>query len=398
MTTTESPHGMLLPDPEPREVTHTVFSVDDHVVEPPHAFVSRMPAAMVERAPKVVVLDDGSEVWEFDGRRFDQIGLNAFAGRRIEEASREPMRFSEMRPGCYDVDARIADMDLNGVWASLNFPSQIAGFCGRTFAVASDRDLGIASMRAWNDWLYEEWYLRYPDRIIPSGITYLTDPEVAAEEIRRNAERGFRSVSLPERPHRIDLPSIHDEYWDPILAACAETETVVSLHVGSTGMLDLAPGGPGSEMDATLFSGMSMISTSEWLWSPYPRRYPELKIAMSEGGIGWVAMMIERLAKIDIRYSSDWAEPPADVLRRNFWFCTIDEKIALKTRDEIGIENIMLEVDYPHIDGTWPNTQPVIADMLEGFSPAEARAVCSENAAALFRFPLPDVVLPLDMP
>lgn len=387
-------HGLLLPDPEPRTVTHTVVSVDDHVVEPPHAFEGRLPAAFADRAPKVVTLDDGAEVWEFDGNRFSQIGLNAFAGRDIESASREPMTFSEMRPGCYDIHQRIADMDLNGVWASLNFPSQIAGFCGRTFAFASDRDLGIAAMRAWNDWLHEEWYQAYPDRIIPSGLTFLTDPEVAAAEIRRNAERGFRSVSLPERPHRIGLPSIHDDYWDPILSACAETQTVVSLHVGSTGMLDLAPGGPGAEMDATLFTGMSMIACSEWLWSPYPRRYPDLKIALSEGGIGWVAMLVERLGKIDVRYSSDWNESPRDVLRRNFWFCTIDEKIALQTRKEIGVENILLEVDYPHIDGTWPNTQLVVADMLEGLTIEEQRAICSGNAADLFRFPLPDVILP----
>lgn len=400
MTVTADPVAQdtatLLPDPSPRPVGYTVISADDHVVEPPDAFEGRLPRHLADRAPKVVTLDDGSEVWEFDGERFTQIGLNAFAGRKIEDAQREPMRFSEMRPGCYDVHARIADMDINGVWASLNFPSQIAGFCGRTFSRSADRELGVAATRAWNDWLYEEWHLAYPDRIIANGLTYLTDPEEGAAEIRRNAERGFRSVSLPERPHRIGMPSIHDDHWAPILAACAETGTVVSLHVGSTGMLDLAPGGPGTEMDATLFTGMSMIACSEWLWSPHVRRHPDLKIAMSEGGIGWVAMLIERLSKIDIRYAQGWNESPADVLRRNFWFCTIDEQVALATRDTIGVENIMIEVDYPHIDGTWPDTQGLLATILADVPPHEARAICSENAAALFRHPLPETVLPLD--
>src|SRR5204862_3339028 len=93
---------------------------------------------------------------------------------------------------------------------------------------ASDKDLGLAVTRAWNDWLFEEWYSPYPERIIPLGITWLSDPEIGAEEIRRNAERGFRSVTLPERPHRINMPSIFDRYWDPIINACAETETVIS--------------------------------------------------------------------------------------------------------------------------------------------------------------------------
>ena len=98
-----------------------------------------------------------------------------------------------MRPGCYDIDARVHDMDINGVWASLNFPSLITGFCGRVFSpVLRTPSSASPCTRAWNDWLYEEWYSPYPERIIPLGITYLADPEVGAAEIRRNAERGFR--------------------------------------------------------------------------------------------------------------------------------------------------------------------------------------------------------------
>ena len=131
-------------------------------------------------------------------------------------------------------------MDINGVWASLNFPSMITGFCGRVYSQAKDPDLGLAVTRAWNDWLFEEWYSPYPERIIPLGITWLADPEIGAEEIRRNAARGFVSVTLPERPHRIGFPSLFSGYWDPIIAACAETDTVISLHVGSSGGYEAA--------------------------------------------------------------------------------------------------------------------------------------------------------------
>jgi hypothetical protein len=137
-------------------------------------------------------------------------------------------------------------MNINGVWASLNFPvahhrflSHITGFCGRVYSGCSDPELGCAVTHAWNDWLYEEWYLAYPERIIPNALTIIADAELAAKEIRRNADRGFKAVTMPERPHRIGLPSIFDDYWEPVMRACVGTDTVVCLHVGSTGMLDL---------------------------------------------------------------------------------------------------------------------------------------------------------------
>src|SRR5271157_1033566 len=196
-----STDDLFLPEPEPREVRYTVISVDDHVVEPAHTFEGRLPAALQDRAPRIVETELGHQVWEFEGERYTQVGMNAVAGRRPETVRLEPFRFDQMRRGCYDADARVHDMDINGVWASVNFPSMITGFCGRVFFDAKERELGLACIRAWNDWLFEEWYTPHPERIVPLGITYLADPELAADEIRRNAARGFTSVTFPERPH-----------------------------------------------------------------------------------------------------------------------------------------------------------------------------------------------------
>jgi predicted TIM-barrel fold metal-dependent hydrolase len=390
---------LFLPEPEPRQVRYTVISVDDHVVEPAHTFEHRLPAALADGAPRIVETPEGHQVWEFEGHRYSQVGMNAVAGRRPETYGLEPFRFDQMRPGCYDVDARVRDMDINGVWASVNFPSMITGFCGRVFFDARDRDLGLACVRAWNDWLFEEWYSAHPERIVPLGITYLADPELAVAEIRRNAERGFTSVTFPERPHEIGLPSLWDRsHWDPIMEAVVDTDTVVSLHVGSSG---LTPAPPGAGMDAlqlgaTLFGQLSLIACTEWLWSGYPLRLPTLKVAMSEGGIGWVAMLRDRLENIvdRSRYGLGWDVRPADVLQRNFWFCTLDDPSTIDTRHAIGVDHIMVEVDYPHGDSTWPDTQAVIAQYWGHIPADELRAMCSENAAALYRHPLPDLVLP----
>jgi predicted TIM-barrel fold metal-dependent hydrolase len=388
---------LFLPEPEARVQRYTVISVDDHVVEPAHTFEGRLPAAVQGRAPRIVETPQGHQVWEFEGERYTQVGMNAVAGRRPESYGLEPFRFDQMRPGCYDVDARVRDMDINGVWASVNFPSQITGFCGRVFFACEDRDLGLGCIRAWNDWLYEEWYLRQSDRIVPLGITYLADPELAAAEIRRNAERGFTSVTFPERPHEIGLPSLWDrEHWDPIMEAAVETDTVVSLHVGSSGIETGPPGGAPLQIGATLFGQRSLTAATEWLWSEYPLRHPNLKIAMSEGGIGWVAMLIDRLDNMVDRsgYGRGWKIRPSEVLRRNFWFCTLDDPSTIDTRHAIGVENVMVEVDYPHGDGTWPDTQQVIEECWGHIPTDELRAMCCENAAALYRHPLPDPVLP----
>lgn len=175
---------MLLPEPEFAPVHYTLISVDDHLVEPPGMFDGRLPSTLADGAPRLVINDRGHQVWAFDGQIFSQVGMNAVVGRRQEYRSLEPARFEDMRRGCWDVHERVKDMDLIGCWASLNFPSQVAGFAGRVFSACTDPELGLATMRAWNDWLHEEWCQQYPDRFIPCGITWLSpDPTVRRDSV-----------------------------------------------------------------------------------------------------------------------------------------------------------------------------------------------------------------------
>jgi predicted TIM-barrel fold metal-dependent hydrolase len=387
---------LFLPEPEPREVSYTVISVDDHLVEPPDMFEGRLPRRRQKHAPRVIETERGNEVWEFDGHRYAQAIELAVAGRRPETITATACRFEDMRRGCWDIHARVHDMDIDGVWASMNFPSMIAGFCGKVFSLCSDPKVGHAVMQAWNDWVFEEWWSPYPERIIPMGITWLSDPELGAAEIRRNAERGFRAVTLPERPHSIGLPSIFLDYWEPVIRACVETGTVICLHVGSSGMAEPPEGAPLVELACTLFEPLALTACAEWLWAGWALRYPDLKVAMSEGGIGWVAMLLDRLDTVLQRpgYALGWELPPAEVLRRNFWFCTLGDPSTIDTRHTIGVENVMVETDYPHTDGHWPDTQAVLGRHWGHIPPAELRLMCSENAARLFRHALPDVVQP----
>jgi predicted TIM-barrel fold metal-dependent hydrolase len=386
----------LLPDPPTATRSLTIISCDDHVVEPPDVFVGRL-GRYQDRAPRVVEGEGGGEVWSFEGQLFPNIGLNAVAGRPVDEYSFEPTRFEHMRPGAWNVAARVRDMDINGVYASLNFPSFLAGFAGQRLQQATDdRGLAVACVRAWNDWMIDTWTAHAPDRFIPLQLPLLHDPAAAADEVRANAARGFKAVAFTEAPHVLGLPSLHTGHWDPLMAACEETGTAVCLHVGSSGTTPTsAPDAPPDTIGA-LFFGSAMFAAVDWLYSLIPTRFPDLKIVLSEGGIGWVAGLMDRLdhmRKYDSIYGT-WtdASSPAEVLRRNFWFCAIDDASSYRQLDVIGEENVMVEADYPHADSTWPDTQELVARQLHGLAADVVDRVTWRNASEVFRHPVPEDV------
>ncbi len=398
MTRGRSKHSVtFLPEPEPRQRHFPLISVDDHVVEPAGMFDGRLPARLQARAPHVVEDEDGNQVWVYEHLREAHTGLNAVAGRPIEECGMEPTRFDAMRRGAWDPTARVRDMDINGVYASLNFPSALSGFAGQRFQLGVDPEIGLATVRAWNDWLLEEWAQAYPERFIPCQLPWLVDPVAGAEEVRRNAGRGFKAVTFPEGPEKLGLPSLHSGHWEPLMAACEETGTVVCLHVGSSSTIpDTSPDAPPDTI-GVLFFGYAMFWAVDWLYSMIPVRHPRLIIALSEGGAGWVAGLIDRLDHI-LRYHQlygTWTGielTPAEVLRRNFRFCAIDDPSAFLQVDRIGAGNLMVESDYPHLDSTWPDTQPLLAAHLSHLPADVVAKITWGNASEVFRHPVPTAV------
>ncbi len=384
----------FLPEPERAERHYTVISADDHIVEPPGMFDGRVPAKFADAAPRVIE-KDGVEMWVYDGHELPNVGFNAVVGRPVSEFSFEPTRFEEMRRGAWDIHERLRDMDLNGIYASLNFPSFLPGFAGQRLQLTTkDTELALASVRAWNDWHLEEWAGADPARIIPCQLPWLLDPDLGAQEIYRNAERGFKAVTFSEQPAALGLPTIHSGYWDPIMRACAETETVVNLHIGSSGTAPSTTDDAPPDVAGVLFFSYAIAATVDWLYSLIPVRFPEIKICMSEGGIGWVAGLLDRLDHM-LSYHEmygTWAGidlTPAEVVQRNFWFCAVEDQSSFAQRDRIGVDRILLESDYPHCDSTWPHTQRTIKEELVGLPPEDVRKITWENASRLYRHPVP---------
>jgi len=190
-----------------------IVSVDDHITEPGNVFDNHLTGEAFETAPKLRTTPDGSNYWEYQGRKIPSIGLNAVVGRPPEEYGMEPTSLGQLRDGCYDVHERIKDMNVNGIAASMNFAS-FTGLDGGIFFSATDKSLAVQHMRAYNDWHIDEWCGAYPGRFIPCCFLPLWDMDASVAEVKRLASKGCHSISVNDNPGARGLPSIHTDYWE----------------------------------------------------------------------------------------------------------------------------------------------------------------------------------------
>jgi predicted TIM-barrel fold metal-dependent hydrolase len=369
-----------------------IVSVDDHVVEPPDMFERHLPAKYADIAPHIVHKPDGSDVWQFNGIEVPNVGLNAVAGRPRDEYGLDPTSFDEIRPGCYDPKERVLDMNANGVLGSLNFPS-LTGFAGRLFASLPDKDAALVLNQAYNDWHIDEWCGSAPDRFIPLAVPPIWDPEALGNEIRRVAKKGCHAITFPENPEPLGLPSLHSDSWDPVWKACSDTGTIVCMHIGSSGRLVMtAPDAPIDVM--ILLQPMNIVQcAADLVHSPIFRKFPDVTVALSEGGIGWMPYFLERL---DHTYDihSTWTgadfggKRPSEFFLEHVVLCYISDETGVKLARDIGVDRITIEIDYPHSDTTWPTAPEQMAEEFSktDLTDAEINAITHENAMRFFRF------------
>jgi len=385
----------LLPEPERRPVFTPFISVDDHALEPPDLFSSRVSRRFRDGAPRVD-LTTGRPRWVVEDRVIPVVGGDAAVGRPMRDWIQLEIGYDEMRPGVRDPRERVRDMDVIGEWASLCFPSIAWGFAGKVFSQMKDRELGYASFRAYNQWMLEEWCRAAPERFIPCQVAWLADPVLAAEELRRNAALGFKCVTFSENPHGLGFASLYSGEWDPFFAACEETGTVINLHVGSSGAIrQPSPETPIAAVTA-LFPLSGIEALYDWIFARIPVRFPGLRIVTSEAGVAWVPLVADRLASVYRRresYAPTWQDSDPtflEVMHRNFYFTSIDDPSAFHNLDIIGPDKVMLESDYPHADSTWPDTQTIFADELGHLPPETVAQIAYRTAASLYRHPEPD--------
>ncbi len=393
-----------------------IISVDDHVVEPPHVWQTWLPARFREQGPRVErhswapfvhlagaryenQMDaDGQpgDAWFYEDRliyvhkKFVAIPLEATPDGDLSRFDRTKMQmvpstYDDMRPGCYERDARVADFEANWMDGSLPFPT-FPRFCGQTFMEGNDKELGLACVRAYNDWMVEEWCEPSGGMNIPLGIIPMWDPALAVAEVERIADKGVHAICFSEIPPRLGLPSIHTDHWDQLFAVCNDRAVTLCMHIGSSSTNPAAsPDAPEAVGSALAFNN-AFASLVDWLFSGKLIQFPELRLAYSEGQIGWIPYALERSDIVwDIQDAWNHAQasipnPPSTYYQGRIFGCFTFDGHGLASLDAVGRDNICFEVDYPHSDTTWPNSKQAVTKMLAGIDDDVAYKILRGNA------------------
>jgi len=386
-----------------------IISVDDHVLEPATVWTDRLPSKYHHIGPRIMRApvktlefiggkftavpgdqgDPGDQVdwWCYEDLRRPLLRLDTAVGYDRDDVTLKAITYDDMRPGSFSLKERLDDMDINHVEASLCFPT-FPRFCGQTFTEASDKELALLCVKAYNDWMVEEWCGPSGGRLIPLIIVPLWDPVLAAAEIRRNAERGVHAVCFSEIPPNLGLPSIHDKdgYWLPFFEACNEAKVTINMHIGSgSKMPSTSPDAPAA-VGSTLTFANCCFSMVDWLMSGLFTKFSDLKIAYSEGQIGWIPYILERADTV-WRENRAWGgvadkvlEPPSELFKRHVYGCFFDDPHGVRCIEEIGIDNVTYETDYPHSDSTWPHSRKIAEEQTAGLTDEQVYKVLRGNA------------------
>jgi predicted TIM-barrel fold metal-dependent hydrolase len=402
----------------------SLISVDDHVIEPPHAWESRLPKKFQEAGPRY---DRSAGVWRYEDTEIPILRGVVNGAIPVDERRFAflDIGFDEIPLACYDPKARVDAMLDDHVVASLLFPT-VPRFCGQTFWEGKDRELGLLCVKAYNDWMLDEWCAAYPGRFIGNVLIPLWDPAAAADELLRCKGRGARAFSFSENPSDLGLPSIHDAggYWDPVFAAAAETGMVLCTHLGSSSKPPMtSPDAPGM-VSSVLLQLIGVRTLTDWLFASALDRYPSLRVCLSEGGVGWIPAVLgvtdtlgdtgARSGKVtasDVQQaivsqegrvlndgmnavrtalsgmSGDRRQRTArQIYQDQIFGCFIRDDHGARCLEEIGVDKVMVETDFPHNSTEFPRSLDVLRSALGHLPPSDQQKVLRTNAMRLFDF------------
>jgi predicted TIM-barrel fold metal-dependent hydrolase len=384
-----------------------IVSADDHVVEPPNLWLDRLPKQYLDVGPRVVrerghvalidgdfkytTTDDGDpvDVWVYEDMRVPSTLTGSAAGYKVDDVELRVITFDDMRAGCYDPAARLLDMDIAGVEASLCFPNLFVRFCGQRFTFAKDKELAHLCVQAYNDFMVDEWCGPTNGRLVPLGILPLWDSQLCAQEVRRMAARGMHAICFSEIPPYLGLPSIHTNYWDPLFQACEDTGTVLMMHIGSGSKLPVTSEDAPPAVQTANASVNSAMCMVDWLFSGVLIRFPTIKLGLAECQIGWIPYFLQRCDQV-WEHNRGWNEvwgkipqPPSSYYPKRIYCSFFSDPFGMQHLEEVGADNVVFEMDYPHSDTNWPDTTEVARKETAGLSPEMVEKVVRGNAMKL---------------
>ena len=383
------------------EIRDWVIDADTHITEPPDVWTSRVPAKFRDQAPRVVRDPrTGVDAWSFSGEpALLPIGFTAVAGWRAPFPA-APKNFDECPPASYDARARLAYMDSIGVWAMALYPN-VGGFGNQAFLKLKDRELMLACVRAYNDFLID-WCSADARRFIPIAATPFWDVAAAVAEMERSAKIGHKGVLFTGKPQAHGMPILGSPHWDRFWAAAQDFALPVSFHIG-TGTF----GGFPSERievngrNATIaLNKVNLllgggVQLADLLFSGVLARHPGLAIVSVESGIGFLPFVLEACDEM-YRNSRvrdqrpDLTLLPSEYFKRQVYACYFYEEHAPQhLLEAIGVDNVLFETDYPHPDCLFGNVREKIDAGLRGQPQSVRDKLLWENAARLYKVERP---------
>jgi predicted TIM-barrel fold metal-dependent hydrolase len=359
-----------------------VFSADSHIVEPPDLFVNGLPASMRPRAIQMT-LRDGYIMTVSGDKVIHKLRANKPLAAKTagEDAAQAAVRI-----GSRDLSLRLQDMAKDGVDAEVVFPSLALW----TY-VLEDPELELATAQVYNDWNHG-FFAGHLDRFVRCGVLPVRRFEHTLAELKRIAAKGFTAAMLPSAVPP-DLPPYNDAAWDPVFAQAGELGVVPVLHTG-TGLADvIVERGPGA---AVINYAHQMIDAQGSIMALVAGgvldRNPRAQVAVIESGASWLAGLAERMDEV-YRAHAVYVNPklslrPSEIIRRQVKCSFQSDRACILSRSVTGSEVLMWGADYPHAEGTFPNSREVIRGLFEGveISEREKADILGGNAARLFRF------------
>ncbi len=378
--------------------TAKLISVDNHITEPPNLWIDRLPERYRPYAPRVIEVQNGGHAWLYENQleRLPNENVEKLPGLtgqpiggQVGEAG-GTARYDELRPSCTDPHARLEDMDTDGVWAEMGFP-QFARFAGHRFVPSKDKELGLLCLKAYNDFVLDEWCAANPERLLALTCVPLWDIEESVKEVERCAAKGARAIAFSEDPTGLGLPSLHTDHWDPLWAAVSDAELPITMHIGSSSRFFTTSENAPWLVHVSLQGIPCLMACADWIFSGICDRFPKMRTMLSEGGIGWVPYLLESMERWYDFLCARGGVPtgierrPSEIFAEHVFVCFIEDRVGLTMLDEMPVDNIMWESDFPHQAGHWPHNRKMLAEALADVPDDIAVKIAETNARRLLK-------------